>query len=193
VTVGGGVWKGRTLRYPDDRDIRPTMQRTKESVFSSLGPLLGGAVFVDLYAGAGATGIEALSRGARRVHFVEIRRDAVALLRANLEACGADPARYAIHEGAVLDAVSSLPCPFADATLMVADPPYALDANDDFLGAFRADRFPALLRLVVEHRAKQPIVAPAGLVVERERRFGDTMLTTLVPAPDARAEAELEP
>ena len=77
VVVGSGEWRGRVLVYPDDPALRPSMQRTKHSLFSSLGTEIRGAVFADCYAGAGAVGIEALSLGAARVHFVEERRDAV--------------------------------------------------------------------------------------------------------------------
>jgi len=80
VRIGAGAYKGRTLRYPaaaGPARIRPTAARTRESVFNALQDEVRGAVFVDLYAAAGGVGIEALSRGASFVHFVE--RDAVAL------------------------------------------------------------------------------------------------------------------
>ena len=155
---------------------------------------MAGAVFVDLYAGAGGVGVEALSRGAHTVHFVEAGRDAVASLRANLEACGADEGRFRIHEGTVSEFITRVPCPFADATVLFADPPYEADVNADLLVRFRPGEFRAMETLVVEHRSKRALVPPAGLRVERERRFGDTTLTYLVPASDpARVEAESSP
>ncbi len=187
--MGAGAWKGRKLLYPDG--LRPTMQRTKESLFSSLGGRLAGAVFVDLYAGAGGVGIEALSRGARTVHFVENRREAVSMLRANLEACGAGEDRFAIHEAAVSEIIARDPCPFADATLLFADPPYDVDVNADLLSRLRPHAFPAVGTLVIEHRARRALVAPTGLALERKRRFGDTMLSYLVPGP-ATAREEVE-
>jgi 16S rRNA (guanine966-N2)-methyltransferase len=192
VTVGAGAWKGRRLRYPDD--MRPTMQRTRASFFSSLGDRLAGSRFVDLYAGGGGVGIEALSRGARRVDFVETRRDALACLRVNLEACGVDDDRFRIHAGAVSEFIARVPCPFDDATVMFADPPYDADVNADLLAHFSPAAFPSLEVLVIEHRARFALAPPPGLSVERERRFGDTMLTYFVPAPDpARGKVESGP
>jgi 16S rRNA (guanine966-N2)-methyltransferase len=182
ASITAGTWKGRKLRYPAGTSVRPTMRRTKESLFSSLGAALTGSVFVDLYAGAGAIGIEALSRGARMVHFVEAARDAVRALRENLAACGADPASYAIHQARVADLLADVPCPFADAEIVFADPPYTTDASADLLAALDEQSLPALTVLVVEHRVKQPLTPPRHLRIDRERRFGDTVLTYLVPA-----------
>lgn len=190
ATITAGAWKGRKLRYPANTDIRPTMQRTRESLFSSLGAVLAGCVFADLYAGAGAVGIEALSRGARHAHFVEVEREAVRMLRENLAACGADAARYTVHDARVSDVLAARPCPIADAAVVFADPPYGSDANTDLLAALRPGTFPALEILVLEHRAKRPAVAPAHLRVARERRFGDTVLTYLVPAAGESAGGE---
>jgi 16S rRNA (guanine966-N2)-methyltransferase len=183
VTVGSGEWRGRVLAYPGDAVLRPTMQRTKHSLFSSLGGRLRGAVFVDCFAGAGAVGIEALSLGARRVHFIETRRDAVDALRANLSLCGADSARYHVHHARVSDVLAGEPGPLADATILFADPPYDLDVTMEFLAPLRADRFEQLEIVVVEHRSKQRVAPPPGLRVDRERRFGETTLTYLVPGP----------
>lgn len=181
MTVGSGEWRGRVLSYPDDAALRPTMQRTKHSLFSSLGGAMRGAIFVDCFAGAGAVGIEALSRGAGHVHFIETRRDAVDALRANLALCGADATRYHVHHARVADVLGREPNPLADAGIVFADPPYDIDANAEFLAHLRAQRFEQLAIVVVEHRNKQPVSPPPGLRVERERRFGETTLTYMVP------------
>src|SRR5512134_399725 len=123
VTVGGGEWRGRVLAYPDDTALRPAMQRTKHSLFSSLGDTLRGAVFVDCFAGAGGVGIEALSRGAARVHFIEERRDAVLALLANLSLCAVAPTRYRVHNARVADVLLRGPNTVGDATIVFADPP----------------------------------------------------------------------
>jgi 16S rRNA (guanine966-N2)-methyltransferase len=181
VTVGSGRWRGRVLAYPDDPAIRPSMHRTKHSMFSSLGERLQGAVFADLFAGAGAVGIEALSLGASRVHFVEGRPRAVAALRANLAALGADPASYEVHEGTVAAVLARRPCPVAGAAIVFADPPYGADPEAEMWRHFRAAEFAALEFVVVEHRTRVAVAAPEGLALERERRFGDTTLTYFVP------------
>ena len=182
VTVGSGEWRGRVLSYPDDTELRPTMQRTKHSMFSSLVAALRGAVFVDCFAGAGGVGIEALSLGAKHVHFIEERRDAVEALRANLSLCGAAPSRYHVHHARVADVFAREPNPLADAAIVFADPPYDIDVGAAFLEGLRPDRFERLELVVIEHRTKRGIIAPPGLSVERERRFGETTLSYLVPA-----------
>lgn len=184
VTVGSGEWRGRALRYPDDASLRPTMQRTRHSFFSSLGDALRGAVFVDCFAGAGGVGIEALSRGAGHVHFVESRRDAVEALRENLSLCGAAPSRYHVHHARAAEVLSRDPNPLSGASIIFADPPYDTDVESEFLEVLRPGRFEHLDMVVIEHRSKRAIVPPRGFRIERERRFGETTLTYLVPEPE---------
>ena len=181
VTVGSGEWKGRVLRYPDDPGLRPSMQRTKHSLFSSLGSRLRGAVFADVFAGAGGVGIEALSLGAAFVHFVEMRREAVAALEANLAICGAPASRYHVHRARVAEVLASEPNPMGNCSIIYADPPYDADLAAELLDGLDAARFPDLDVMVVEHRTKQRVVTPPSLRIEHERRFGDTTLTYLVP------------
>lgn len=154
-------------------------------MFSSLGEDVAGSVFVDLFAGAGIVGIEALSRGADRVHFVERDRAALQALRANLESLGAEPARFRIHSGQVADVLVIRPCPFADAGIVFADPPYDLDVAGELTGRFDVTAFPSLRWLVVEHRHRSAVPAPPGMRVDRERRFGETVLTYIAPSGDA--------
>jgi 16S rRNA (guanine966-N2)-methyltransferase len=181
VTVTGGVLKGRVLAYPAGRSVRPTTQRTRESLFGSLGAGIYGAVFADLYAGAGGVGIEALSRGAGFVHFVERDAQALSALQRNLAAFGIEDERHRIHAVPVSALLARHPCPIADARVVFADPPYDLDVQADLLAELRVERFTGLEIVVVEHRTRQPVAAPDGMRIERERRFGDTTLTYLVP------------
>ena len=181
VTVGSGEWKGRVLRYPDDPGLRPSMQRTKHSMFSSLGSALRGAVFADCFAGGGAVGIEALSLGAGFVHFVEARREAVAALEQNLSICGAAPSRYHVHCARVADVLACEPNPMAGCSIIYADPPYDADLDAEFLHDLDPARFPELETVVVEHRTRQRVVSLPALELSHERRFGDTTLTYLIP------------
>jgi 16S rRNA (guanine966-N2)-methyltransferase len=182
VTVGSGEWRGRVLRYPDDAVLRPTMQRTKHSLFSSLGDAVRGAIFADCFAGAGGVGIEALSLGAGHVHFIEARRDAVEALLANLSLCGVSPSRYDVHCGRVADMLSCEPNPMVGVSIIYADPPYDADLQGEFFHALQPQRFEQLRLVVVEHRSKQPVGSPEGFRVDRERRFGETTLTYLRPS-----------
>ena len=190
VSIGAGALRGRVLRYPADAAVRPSMQRTKLALFSSLGASVEGAVFADLFAGAGAVGIEALSRGALRVHFVERRSDAIQALRENLEACRVDAARVFVHANTVEAVLAARPCPIADATIVFADPPYDVDPNDGLLRRFPVPEFARLEFLVVEHRVRVVVTPPAGLALARARRFGDTVLTYMVPAAGSPIQEE---
>ena len=99
-------------------DVRPTPDRLRETVFNILAPVIGGAVFVDAYAGTGAVGIEALSRGARHVVFVERNRAAAELIRANLDALGAGGRARVVHGSAALHLGG------IEADIVFLDPPY---------------------------------------------------------------------
>jgi 16S rRNA (guanine966-N2)-methyltransferase len=156
------------------------MQRTKQSMFSSLGEAMRGAVFADLYAGAGAVGIEAWSRGAAYVHFVEQDRDALEALADNLRSCGVPAACADVHAASVVDVLDARPSPIADADIVFADPPYETDVAEELLGRVTLDAMARLAWLVVEHRTRTRLVAPPGMLVERQRRFGDTTLSTFV-------------
>ena len=88
MRVISGQFRGRKLRGPRGAEIRPTGDRLKESLFNILDPSIQGTIFVDVFAGTGAIGIEALSRGARQVVFVDSSREGCRLIRENLELCG---------------------------------------------------------------------------------------------------------
>ncbi len=181
VRIAGGELRGRALRYPPGRGVRPSMERTRLALFSMLGERLDGLVFADVFAGGGAVGIEALSRGARRVHFVENGGAALQALRANLEMTGIATERWVVHARPVAAILAEHPCPLGDAHIVFADPPYDLDPNGGLLDRLRIEDFSALRCLVIEHAARTVLAPHGGLIVDRERRFGDTMLTVLVP------------
>jgi 16S rRNA (guanine966-N2)-methyltransferase len=181
VTVGAGWLRGRTLLYPEQAGLRPSMRRTKASVYSSLATWMRDAVVADLYAGAGAFGIEAVSRGAGFVHFVEHDRAALEALRENLRRCGLARDRCRVHDDAVERVLRARPCPLAEAVVVFADPPYDGAGVDEMLRRVDLDALPALEWLVVEHRSRVVVEAPAGLSIERQRRFGDTTVTYFAP------------
>jgi 16S rRNA (guanine966-N2)-methyltransferase len=180
VTIGGGTLRGRVLRYPDGPGLRPSMQRTKSSLFSSLVQSLEGSTFVDLFAGAGAVGIEALSRGARFVHFVERDRVALEALRANLATCRIEAGRFFVHGESVARILDARPCPIANATIVFADPPYDADLDEALARHVSTDALPELEWLVVERQTRAIITAPADMIRERERRFGETTVSYFV-------------
>jgi 16S rRNA (guanine966-N2)-methyltransferase len=173
--VIGGEFKGRWLRYPDDRSVRPTMQRTKSSVFETLKERLRGCVFVDLFCGAGAMGIEALSRGARYVHFVDTNRTALDFLHRNLDACGVAPERFHIHTRDVFRLLRSDILRGEGAGIVHIDPPYA---NTDFgllLELSEQIGYSGSGLIVIEH--PRGIQLDTALTIFKTRTFGQTQVS----------------
>jgi 16S rRNA (guanine966-N2)-methyltransferase len=166
MRIIAGEFRGRTLKPPADRRARPTADRVREAWFSILAPELAGATVLDLFAGSGALGLEALSRGARHVDFVEISKPALDALRANVAALDAED-RVTIHRSDALRFVARLaPAAFAVA---LADPPYDTDQAARIVEAFRQLPFAGVLG--VEHRASHRLPG------DETRRYGDTALT----------------
>jgi 16S rRNA (guanine966-N2)-methyltransferase len=118
VRIIGGQWRGRKLKFPAHAGLRPTLGRVRETLFNWLAPLISDARCLDLYAGSGALGLEALSRGAAEVTFVERDRKAAASLRANLTRLGAravvreEPARRFLSRSEALYDVIFVDPPF---------------------------------------------------------------------------------
>jgi 16S rRNA (guanine(966)-N(2))-methyltransferase RsmD len=184
MRVIAGSARGVPLAAPRDRSTRPITDRVKETLFAILGDRVPDAHVLDLYAGSGAIGIEALSRGAASADFVERGRSAVAVLRANLDRTRV-AASAAVH---ATDVERFLAEADADRSwdLAILDPPYELRAIVAPLAALRPHLAPGAV-VVVKHFWRTEIPEVADLPVVRQRRFGETMLTFL----EARgAEAE---
>ena len=165
-----GEFGGRRLIAPRDRLIRPTADRVREAWMSILGPRIPGARVLDLCAGTGALGLEALSRGAASAEFVEQAPPALDLLRRNIEALGV-AARAQVTLGDALRFAERLGPGAYDIAL--ADPPYATDNAERLVAAFR--RVPFASVLGVEH------AATIDLAGDDTRRYGDTALTFCYP------------
>ena len=173
MRVIAGVARGVPLTAPRDRRTRPITDRVKETLFGILGDRVPGARVLDLYAGSGAIGIEALSRGAAQATFVERAPSALAAIRANLE-------RTRLGDAARIES-GDVETFLRDATdvaweLVFLDPPYELHAIVAPLRAVVPHLAPGAT-IVVKHfwRTEPPEVA--GLEAVRQRRFGETMLT----------------
>ena len=180
MRVIAGALKGRRLRTPTWDGLRPTSDKLRETLFNLLAPAVAGARVLDGYAGTGAVGIEAISRGAREVTFVEHDRRAQALIAKNLAACGITEG-YAIIGSTVLHAIETLRNGAGVNVVNVfdivfLDPPYASDIHDvlQTVGAIvKEDGI-----VIVEHaRRSQPRDAAGGLTRTREVRSGDSSLS----------------
>ena len=120
VRIIGGAWRSRRISFPESAGLRPTPARVRETVFNWLAPYLPGAACLDLFAGSGAFGFEALSRGAARAALVEKRLEVVAALRHNREQLKAEQADI-VHA----DALDFLRGPAVAFDIVFIDPPYA--------------------------------------------------------------------
>jgi len=170
LRIVAGRYGGRRLRAPVGTATRPTADRVREALFSILGDVSGLRV-LDLFAGSGALGIEALSRGAAEAVFVDSAPRAVAAVKANLDALGLEARVHRRAALAFLDGASG-EAPF---DLLFCDPPY--DAAGRLAGPL-AERLPAILsenaRIVTESDKRSPLQLPLPLL--RERTYGDTRI-----------------
>lgn len=137
VRIIGGIHKGRKLRFPDVPDLRPTLGRVRETLFNWLAPYIDGSRCLDLFAGSGALGFEALSRGARHVTLVESNRRALAALRENAARLGCDASRAEIVG---LPAERVLRRPGEAFDIIFLDPPFAADALDTSVALIHRER-----------------------------------------------------
>ena len=178
MRITGGEMGGRRLRAPKGSAIRPTSDKSRESLFNILGGLVIGRDFLDLFAGTGAMGIEAVSRGARSAVFVEAAGPALDLIRRNIDLCGvADRTR--IVRGFLPGCLASLARSGLEVGVAFLDPPYGFERYAETVtglverGIVRAGAW-----IVVEHFSKVQLeINRPGLVQTDVRRYGDTRLS----------------
>jgi 16S rRNA (guanine966-N2)-methyltransferase len=163
-----GEFKGRRLKTPASDKVRPTADRVREAWFSILARSLHGARVLDLFAGTGALGLEALSRGARTADFVEVDRLALAALKANIQTLKAED-RAAVHRVDALKFAERLEP--AQYDVAFADPPYASQLAARLVALFRVLPFARIFS--IEHPATEAIPG------DDTRRYGDTAVTFL--------------
>jgi 16S rRNA (guanine966-N2)-methyltransferase len=177
VRIIAGAYKGRRLATPRGDTTRPTADQVRTALLDTLMPRLPDAHVLDLFAGAGGVGLEALSRGAAHVTFVERDARAVQALRANVATLGVAGATRIVRDD-VRRAVTTLRRDGAGFDVVFLDPPYD---TDDVAATLDALGDAALLNergvVVVQHLTKRPPAAAGALVAVRMRRFGETTLT----------------
>jgi 16S rRNA (guanine966-N2)-methyltransferase len=164
--IVSGTWRGRRLVVPKDPRVRPTAERVREAWLQILAPDLPGARVLDLFAGSGALGLEALSRGAAHATFVELSLPALRALRENiayLDAAGCT----SIKQGDALRVAAGLDPGTCD--IVLADPPFTTDHADRLAALWRDRPFAPIL--AIEHSAK--VTLPGG----EPRRWGDIAVT----------------
>jgi 16S rRNA (guanine966-N2)-methyltransferase len=181
VRIVGGNLGGRVLRAPSGAATRPTSEKVREAVFDILGSLdsafsFGGAHVLDLFAGTGALGLEALSRGAAHATFVDSARSAVTAIRGNLRALGVADRATVVAGDAVVSAARHAPA--APWRLVFVDPPYRSDLARRAVAALPADHLAAGAVIVIEHdRHNAPPDRVGSLLRTDQRRYGDTLIS----------------
>ena len=166
MRIIAGEFKGRRLVPPRDTRVRPTGDRLREAWMSILQDALPRGRVIDLFAGSGALGLEALSRGAASADFVELNPPSLAALTQNIETLGAGD-RATVHRGDAMRFAERLAPGAYD--IAFADPPYTIDYAERLVALFRRSPFARILS--VEHRAS------TDLPGDDTRRYGDSALT----------------
>ena len=177
MKLTGGEARGRRLKGPRGQWLRPTSDRVREALFDILAARVEGSLFLDAFAGTGAVGIEALSRGAARAVFVESDRRALRLIAENL-ALGRWHGRSEVLAGNVGQTLRALAIRTTRFGVIFVDPPYETDLTQPLLAGFAPLLAPAGA-LVLEHRFGRDIELPPDedLAPLRTYRYGDTCLS----------------
>jgi 16S rRNA (guanine966-N2)-methyltransferase len=174
MRIVAGQARGRRLVSPSGTEVRPTGDRVREAVFNALGSLgvVHGARVLDLFAGSGALGIEALSRGAAHTTFVDSSRASLDAVRRNLVTCGLEDRATVVRA----QALGWLRSDADEFDLVLLDPPYAYDAWHELLAAV-----PAAAVLVIESDRDVDVDVGGGREVMRHRRYGSTVVSIVGP------------
>jgi 16S rRNA (guanine966-N2)-methyltransferase len=167
MRIVAGKWRGRRIDAPKGDHVRPTGDRVREAWMSIVNPWLAGARVLDLFSGSGALGLEALSRGAEVVDFVDQSPQSLAVLRANAESLGAGP-EAVIHRSDALRFAAGLPAHAYDVAF--ADPPYDLGLATSLAELWLATPFAEILG--IEHRVNEHLPGDG-----ERRRYGGTVIT----------------
>jgi len=169
LRIIGGQWRGRKLRFADGEGLRPTTDRVRETLFNWLQPLIEGARCLDLFAGSGALGLEALSRGAAKVQFIERNPRAVQALQDNLTLLHADNGQ--IQQG---DALSYLRGPAQPFDVIFLDPPFRQDLLAPALALLASGGWlnpGARIYIELESELGEPVL-PEGWELLRSKQAG---------------------
>jgi 16S rRNA (guanine966-N2)-methyltransferase len=183
MRIGGGNANRRPLHTVAGRAVRPTSGRVRQALFNMLRGLVQDAIFIDLFAGTGSVGLEALSHGARHVYFVEHDRRALMILQANMQRCDM-AGRATIVAAALPQALQQLPAS-VPADVLFLDPPYASDLAEVTLAALVERHVLAAQGVLVWQHMARRVIPP--MVLERplwkSRRYGNTQLSLYAAGP----------
>ena len=181
MRIIAGKFRGRNLKSPPSLQVRPTSDRLRETLFNVIAPMIDGARFLDLCSGSGAVGIEALSRGAAHVTFVDKSRRMCALVQANLDLCRvAKDQNVVVNAGAGDFLLRSGKQKVAPWDVIFFDPPYALDYSPvlELLGKRSTEFLTSDGLLIIEHHHKNSLPEQVGSIIRsRILKQGDSALS----------------
>ena len=171
LRIIGGEWRSRKLHFPDAPDLRPTPDRVRETLFNWLATDIYGAACLDLFAGSGALGLEALSRGARKTVFVDLHRSAIHSLQNNLQLLDASQRASVIQS----DAISYLQRPAEQFAIVFLDPPFQSDLLVKCIDLLEANHWLAQGALIYLEMARQTSLPelPSNWSLLKEKTAGD--------------------
>ncbi len=176
MRIIAGAFRGRLLRAPKGNRIRPTIDKVRESIFNIIAAEVAGAKVLDLFAGTGAMGLEALSRGAQFCCFADQGEEAVRLIRENIQLCGVQD-RSRIIPGSAASAIRRLGSENELFDLIFMDPPYGkglIEKSLQIIGEVARDD---ALVITEQHAKDEPPKVSGIWQKDRERRYGDTLIS----------------
>ena len=177
MRIIGGKYKGRSIEAPRGLLSRPPLALIRESVFNVLGEWVAGKSVLDLFAGSGSLGIEALSRGAARLHYVDNARRCVGMARRNFERLGVSDASVISRQNAV-DFIRTWTGPAFD--LVFVDPPFLSGKVDEVLACLPASN---VLSdggfLICRYHRREEVQVPGGFEIYKKRKFGESIVLFL--------------
>jgi 16S rRNA (guanine966-N2)-methyltransferase len=184
LRIISGKFRGRKLKSPPSLEVRPTSDRLRETLFNVIAPRIAGARFLDVCAGSGAVGIEAISRGASHVTFVDSSRAMCTLIKSNLELCRIERGESDVIQSEALDYLRRFVAKQPDSgkpwDIVFFDPPYATDHSPvlDIFGARPSSLLTETGLLIVEHQHKNELPEETGSLVRyRILKQGDSALS----------------
>ena len=186
LRIIGGQWRRRLLPFDADAGIRPTPDRVRETLFNWLAPWISGARCLDLYSGSGALGLEALSRGAAQVSFVDLQRGALQQIQANLQLLKAEPGSYSCHQQAAQQFLAQSRTAY---DIVFADPPYAGSELAQLLPNLAAHLSP-VHRVYVEWGGGSLTAAGDSWVWHKQARAGQVSYGLISTRASASATVE---
>lgn len=186
LVLTGGSHRSRRLYAPEGRDTRPTRAMVREALFNMLQGAAEGAQVLDLFAGSGALGFEAISRGAEAVVFCDRAADAIAVIRKNA-ALLKEEARCAFLRMDWQQGLGQLSAAGRQFDLVFLDPPYGLDLSPVLKALQSMKLLKKNVTLALEHGGKAALALPQGFEISKAKRYGESGITLLTTVEEERA------